>query len=353
MISEAFLKSLLDDIPSPFSENGEGLLKSKTIESLTVEECRIICVVSAAFSKNEETQAILEKLLKKVEDFLRKSAPTHQVLVVSTQSMRPSECLKRPWGVQNVQYVIAVASGKGGVGKSTISLNLARGFKSLGLRVGILDADIYGPSLAKLLDVCDKPTMIFEKKFAPVQKEGLSLMSMAFLMDVEDPLIWRGPMIQNVIRQFLEDVVWGNLDVLVVDLPPGTGDAHLSLVQKVSLSGAVIVSTPQDLSLIDARKAIGMFEKLQVPILGIVENMSMFICPNCRHESAIFSKGGAQKEAAEKNIPFLGEIPLDPLIRIASDAGEPLCLKTEVGAHFLNIAKKVYDQLIQGVSKKA
>lgn len=227
----------------------------------------------------------------------------------------------------HLKKIIAVASGKGGVGKSTVAANLAVALGALGQKVGLLDADIYGPSVPKLLGIPhQKPEMNDNKKLVPFEAHGIKAMSMGFLVPEEAAMIWRGPMIQTAVTQLLRDVEWGELDVLVIDLPPGTGDAQLTLAQKVPVTGAVIVSTPQDLALIDARKAIEMFRKLDVPILGLVENMSYHVCENCGHEDHVFAHGGARTEAEKQNIPFLGKIPLNGEIRRLSDAGEPVTL---------------------------
>ena len=220
--------------------------------------------------------------------------------------------------------IIAVASGKGGVGKSTTAVNLALALKDTGLRVGILDADVYGPSMPRLLGLKGQPQQISGDKLAPMEAYGLKVMSMGFLVDEETPMIWRGPMVMSALSQMLKDVAWGELDVLVVDMPPGTGDAQLTMAQQVPLAGAVIVSTPQDLALIDARKGLNMFRKVNVPVLGIVENMSTFICPHCGEPSNIFGHGGARAEAARLGVPFLGEVPLTLAIRETSDEGCPV-----------------------------
>ncbi len=230
----------------------------------------------------------------------------------------------RPGGVPGVANIIAVASGKGGVGKSTTAVNLALALKDHGLRVGILDADIYGPSMPRLLGLKGQPQQISGNQLAPMEAYGLKVMSMGFLVDEETPMIWRGPMVMSALSQMLKDVAWGELDVLVVDMPPGTGDAQLTMAQQVPLAGAVIVSTPQDLALIDARKGLNMFRKVNVPVLGIVENMSTFICPHCGEPSNIFGHGGARAEAARLGVPFLGEVPLTIAIRETSDEGRPV-----------------------------
>ena len=212
--------------------------------------------------------------------------------------------------IPGIAAVIAVASGKGGVGKSTTALNLALGLRDLGLRVGLLDADIYGPSVPRLTGIRKKPELNDDRKMIPIVRFGLAIMSIGFLVEEDTAMIWRGPMVMSAITQMLRDVAWGTLDVLVVDMPPGTGDAQLTLAQNVPLKGAIIISTPQDLSLIDARRGLAMFKKVGVPVLGIVENMSYFQCPHCGTRSDIFGHGGARHEAEKLGVPFLGEIPL-------------------------------------------
>ena len=230
----------------------------------------------------------------------------------------------RTGAIQGVANIIAVASGKGGVGKSTTAVNIALGLQARGLKVGVLDADIYGPSMPRLLGIKGRPQQLAGDKLAPMEAYGLKVMSMGFLVDEETPMIWRGPMVMSALSQMLKDVAWGELDVLVVDMPPGTGDAQLTMAQQVPLAGAIIVSTPQDLALIDARKGLNMFRKVDVPVLGIVENMSTFICPHCGSATDIFAHGGAQSEAKRLGVPFLGEVPLTLAIRETSDAGKPV-----------------------------
>ena len=253
-----------------------------------------------------------------------------------------------PSGIPGVAAIIAVASGKGGVGKSTTAVNLALALRELGLKVGILDADIYGPSMPKLLAIRERPQAIGGNRLRPIERFGMPVMSIGFLIEEETPMIWRGPMVMSALTQMLREVEWGALDVMVVDMPPGTGDAQLTMAQQVPLKGAVIVSTPQDLALIDARRGIAMFRRVNVPVLGIVENMSTFVCPQCGARSDIFGHGGARREAERLGVPFLGEVPLDIAIREKSDSGSPVVATAPDSAHaqyYREIAIRVRDGL--------
>jgi ATP-binding protein involved in chromosome partitioning len=253
-----------------------------------------------------------------------------------------------PAGIPGVAAIIAVASGKGGVGKSTTAVNLALALRELGLKVGILDADIYGPSMPKLLAIRERPQAIGGNRLRPIERFGMPVMSIGFLIEEETPMIWRGPMVMSALTQMLREVEWGALDVMVVDMPPGTGDAQLTMAQQVPLKGAVIVSTPQDLALIDARRGIAMFRRVNVPVLGIVENMSTFVCPQCGARSDIFGHGGARREAERLGVPFLGEVPLDIAIREKSDSGSPVVATAPDGPHakyYRDIAMRVRDGL--------
>ena len=259
----------------------------------------------------------------------------------------PAQAQARPpLLLPDIGAIVAVASGKGGVGKSTVAVNLAVSLARQGLKVGLLDADIYGPSLPRMLGLNRKPEVRGDKML-PLEAWGLKAMSIGFLVEEDAAMIWRGPMVMGALEQMLGQVVWGALDVLIVDMPPGTGDAQLTMAQRVALTGAVIVSTPQDIALIDARRGVAMFEKTKVPVLGLVENMSFFCCPNCGHRSDIFGHGGARAEAKRMGADFLGEVPLLLDIRTASDAGQPIAATSPDSD-----AAKAYDAIAQQVWKK-
>ena len=250
--------------------------------------------------------------------------------------------------VPGIKHLIAVASGKGGVGKSTTAVNLALGFQANGLKAGILDADIYGPSQPRLLGLTGRPQVISGKTLRPMEGYGLKAMSMGFMVDEGTPIIWRGPMVVSALTQMLREVAWGDLDVLVIDMPPGTGDVQLTIAQQVPLSGAIIVSTPQDLALIDARKGLNMFRKVDIPVLGIIENMSYFLCPSCGERAEIFGNGGARAEADRLGVPFLGEIPLHIDIRVTSDSGQPIVVSAPQSLHaqiYRDIAARAWSEL--------
>ena len=256
----------------------------------------------------------------------------------------------------DVKAIVAVASGKGGVGKSTTAVNLALALARLGRRTGLLDADVYGPSIRRMLGIVGNPASSDGVKLDPMQKYGIQAMSMAFLVEEETPIVWRGPMVQSALEQMMRDVNWGALDVLIVDMPPGTGDTQLTMAQRVPLAGAVIVSTPQDIALIDARKGLNMFRKVDVPVLGIIENMSYFACPKCGHQTNIFGHGGARTEAERLGVDFLGEIPLDIAIRETSDGGTPIVAAEPDGVHakaYLEIAARVWQQVEAVLDQRA
>jgi len=274
------------------------------------------------------------------------------VVLTAHAEPAPPPARKAPAGqgamlLPEVGKIIAVASGKGGVGKSTTAVNLAVALVAQGLRVGLLDADIYGPSLPQMLGTQEKPR-VTGQRIHPIQRWGLRAMSIGFLVEQETPMVWRGPMVMGALEQMLGQVEWGSLDILVVDMPPGTGDAQLTISQRVPLAGAVIVSTPQDVALIDARRGVRMFEKVNVPVLGLIENMSFYCCPNCGHQANIFGHGGAEAEAARLGAEFLGALPLKLEIRELADAGTPIAASrpdSEEAAIYRRIAARIWEKL--------
>jgi ATP-binding protein involved in chromosome partitioning len=259
-----------------------------------------------------------------------------------------------PRALEGVKYRIAVASGKGGVGKSTVSTNLALALRQLGHTVGLLDADIYGPSQQMMLGIEGRPQIDeTDEKIMPMERHGIKTMSLGLITDPDTPVIWRGPMVMKAIDQFLTDVKWGNLDFMVIDLPPGTGDAQLTLTQKAGLTGAVVVTTPQDVALIDARKGLAMFRKVNVPVLGIVENMSYYICRHCGEREEIFGHGGGKKTAGMLGVPFLGEVPIDPKVVVGGDTGEPIVVsdpQSPAALAFRELARQVVEQVESGLA---
>ncbi len=343
----------LDGIIDPVS--GRTVVQQDMIQGLVVRDGH----VGFALEVDPRRGAEAEPLCKACEKAVRALPGVLSVTAVLTAHKdKDTEVPRSPLaqrqrgpapqaGIPGVGAIIAVASGKGGVGKSTVAVNLALGLQALGFKTGLLDADIYGPSVPRLLAITEKPEAN-GNKLAPVVKLGLKTMSIGFLVEEDTPMIWRGPMVQSALTQMLNDVAWAPLDILVIDMPPGTGDAQLTIAQRVPLKGAVIVSTPQDIALIDARKALAMFRKTEVPVLGIVENMSTYICPHCGHESHIFGHGGARETALALDTSFLGEIPLVSAIRETSDAGTPIVAAAPDGpeAHaFLLIAREVAAKL--------
>ena len=263
---------------------------------------------------------------------------------MSAHSHHPGQQPPSPQPLPGVNAIIAVGSGKGGVGKTTLAVNLAIALSKLGHKVGLLDGDVYGPNVPLMLGTSEQPNVMGENHISPINAHGLKVISVGFLNPGDKPLIWRGPMLHSIIKQFLGSVEWGQLDYLIVDLPPGTGDVALSLIQTVPLTGAIVVSTPSDVALQDARKAIEMFRQMKVDIVGIAENMSYFVCPHCQHEIDVFSRGGAEKMAKHFDVAFLGSIELDPEIRRAGDSGSPAVLKGEDSPHaksLFGFARKV------------
>jgi ATP-binding protein involved in chromosome partitioning len=315
--------------------------------------------VAFAIEVDRERGPQLEPLRKAAEEVVEALPGVLSVTAVLTaQAPARGRPQPRPAGpasartargrVPGVDTIVAVASGKGGVGKSTVAANLALGLKANGLRVGVLDADIYGPSMPRMLGISGRPRSRDGKSLIPMENYGLKCMSMGFLVPEDTPMIWRGPMVMSALQQMLREVEWGELDIMVVDMPPGTGDAQLTMAQQVPLAGAVIVSTPQDIALLDARKGLNMFKKVDVPVLGIVENMSYFLCPHCGGRSEIFSHGGAREEARRLGTEFLGEVPLDLEIRETSDGGTPITVSDPQNPHalvFRQMAARIWEKV--------
>jgi ATP-binding protein involved in chromosome partitioning len=362
-------QQVLDGLAKVASPDGVPLTSANVLSDVVVSDGKVFFSIAV----DAATVARWEPVRKRAEEAVRALPGVQSALVALTAERKSGSAPARPVpaggngpaqahahapkptiGVPGVEAIIAVASGKGGVGKSTTAVNLALGLRDLGLKVGILDADIYGPSLPKLLAIKERPQTLGGTRLKPISRYGLTVMSIGFLIDEETPMIWRGPMVISALTQMLREVEWGTLDVMVVDMPPGTGDAQLTMAQQVPLKGAVIVSTPQDLALVDARRGIAMFRKVNVPVLGIVENMSYFLCPKCGERSDIFSHGGARHEAERLGVPFLGEVPLHMDIREKSDSGLPVVATAPDGPHaatYRDIAAKVRDQLGGGTGR--
>lgn len=319
------------------------------IDSIALDGGHVMAAVRADPAdtlKSDTLRAVIEEKIKSM-----KGIRSVRCILTAERAPTPIHTTKDKMSQRalapQVRYIIAVASGKGGVGKSTVAANLAGAFARRGLAVGLLDADIYGPSVPTLFGMRHAKPHMEDDYIVPHEKNGIKIMSMGFLVEEEKAMIWRGPMVQSAITQLLRDVRWGALDILVLDMPPGTGDAQLTVAQKLPLAGAVIVSTPQDLALVDAQKAVAMFEKTGVPILGMIENMSVFSCPCCGHREPIFGHGGAAARAADLAIPFLGELPLAADIRARSDAGQ-LCDHDDViKPRFDDIAQKIVHGLTE------
>lgn len=325
MLTEKDVLAILEAIPGP--DGVTPLPQSGALAGVSMRESKIYVSIAVDPAKAAE----MEPMRSRVESAL-KAIPGIAGALVSLTAERPpqkpgpaprAQAARAGTAIPGVERIIAVASGKGGVGKSTVAANLSVALAKDGWRVGVLDADIYGPSAPRLFGLRAKPEVV-DKRIVPLEAFGLRIMSIGLLVEEDTAMIWRGPMVMSAINQMLREVAWGELDCLVVDMPPGTGDAQLTMAQAVPLAGAVVVSTPQDLALIDARRGVAMFRKVNVPVLGVVENMSYFACPHCGRRTDLFGHGGARREAERQGVPFLGEAPLAMAIREASDAGRPI-----------------------------
>ncbi len=345
-LDEAAVRAALSRVPDP--DRGADIVSLGMVSGIVIKGGNVGFAIEVDAKRGPALEP-LRKAAEQAVEALPGVLPVSAVLPAEQpQKAAPGQPRGHPGGkpvVPGVRTIVAVASGKGGVGKSTTAVNLALALASQKLRVGLLDADIYGPSLPRMMKVGGRPDSKDGKTLEPKLSYGIKCMSIGFMVAEDTPMIWRGPMVMSALEQMLRDVNWGELVIMVVDLPPGTGDAQLTMAQRVPLSGAVIVSTPQDIALLDARKGLNMFRKVDVPVLGIVENMSYFICPHCSGRSDIFSHGGARKEAERLGVDFLGEVPLDMAIRQTSDDGTPIVFAEPDGPHaevYRGIAKRVW-----------
>ena len=340
--------------------SGGNLVRDDLVRALTIESGVVRFVIEAPTADQARAlgaaQTTAEAALRRLEGV----SAVQVVLTAHGPAAKPSSAPAEPPSlkvgghptphqggparVSGVDRIIAIASGKGGVGKSTVASNLAVALARQGRRVGLLDADIYGPSQPRMMGVSKRPASPDGKTIEPLHAHGVTMMSIGLMLKEDEAVIWRGPMLMGALQQLINQVAWGRLDVLVIDLPPGTGDVQLTLAQRTHLTGAIVVSTPQDVALLDARKALDMFDKLKVPVLGLIENMSTYICPNCGHEAHIFGHGGVASEALKLNLPFLGELPLNLEVRIAGDAGTPIAATdSPLGEPYARLARRLID----------
>jgi len=360
-MSQVLEENILETL-STVMDGDQSIVAKGMVQGLQVQDGHVIFAIVV----DPQVGAQAEPLRKEAEQKVHAMDGVLSATVVLTadkpegQGQAPAPqaaAAQGPRLLEGVKAIIAVASGKGGVGKSTTTANLALALRDLGLSVGLLDADIYGPSQPRMLGLAGRePTSSDGKHLDPMEGHGIKCMSMGFLVEEETPIIWRGPMVQTALQQMMRDVAWGELDVMLIDMPPGTGDAQLTMAQQVPLTGAVIVSTPQDIALLDARKGLNMFRQVDVPVLGIVENMSYFQCPHCGERTDVFSHGGAKEEAELLQMDFLGEIPLDIQIRETSDAGHPIVDESPDSAHakaYKAIAEQIWEKACAKLEAKA
>jgi len=341
-LTQEMVKQALKGIQDPYV--GKNLVASKAVKEIQVDDGKVDVTVVLGYP----AKGYREALAAQIKEAVQALEGVKEVNVDVSWEIGAHSVQKSLKSMENIKNVIAVASGKGGVGKSTTAVNLALALSAEGAIVGVLDADIYGPSLPRMLGVTGQPQSADGKSLEPMESYGLQAMSIGFLIDEETPMIWRGPMVTQALEQLLNDTRWRNLDYLVVDLPPGTGDVQLTLAQKIPVSGAVIVTTPQDIALLDARKGLKMFEKVEVPVLGVVENMSIHICTNCGHEEPIFGAGGAERLAEESGVEVLGQLPLDMQIREQADSGRPTVVAdpdSRISEIYREIARKTAGKL--------
>jgi ATP-binding protein involved in chromosome partitioning len=342
--------AVLKSIRNPAT--GTDLVASDVVRALTVEDGKVRFVMEVAPEHGQALEPVRQEAVAALEKLA--GAGNVTALLTAHSEKKPPDLKigrhptqqKGPQKVAGVKSIIAVGSGKGGVGKSTLTANLAVALVAEGKKVGLLDADVYGPSQPRMLGISGRPASPDGKTILPLRNHGVTLMSIGLMTKEDEAVIWRGPMLMGALQQMLGQVQWGQLDVLLVDLPPGTGDVQMTLSQKAEVTGAVLVSTPQDIALLDARKAYNMFDKLGTPVLGMIENMSSYICPNCGHEAHIFGHGGAKADAERQGIPFLGEIPLDLSIREAADGGAPIVVSqpdSPQAQAFRSVARRLID----------
>ncbi len=351
---EQQIKEVFEQIP--YGENGSNILENNVVYSTDIENKKAIVVLVIT----EEYKNLEGDVARKVKEGLKSIDGIDQVVIDIVRSkeeigakeqpaqQNPAPPIKENY-LQSYENIILVASGKGGVGKSTVAINLALALKSIGKRVSLMDADVYGPSVPIMLGVRDEALKLTGSQIKPINKFGLDFISVGNMVKEDQALIWRGPMTHQVIQQILRDSAWPGGDYMIIDLPPGTGDVQLSLSQLTAATGAVIVCTPQDVALIDARKAVGMFDKVNIPVLGIIENMSYFVCPKCGAETPIFSKGGAERESEAQNVPFIGRVPIEIDIRLGSDNGEPVVHSmpnSSAAKHFIEMAESL-DKIVR------